>query len=274
MTTQSRKIILPATDLQNSVLNVLDANRLYPTAYTPYGHCPLDALLSLLGFTGELIDPLTGHYHLGNGYRQFNPVLMRFNSPDGPNFSPFGKGGLNSYTYCLGDPVNRVELEGHASSLLMKLWKGFRNRIGVRTPSKFDIQKPAPVHTKMVNPPKSAQQPLLKKPQMSALENAKNFDLNSLSPDELALNYKPNIFDGGTKIKGLNFPIRASNITDPSKKLANLKLAKDNILKRLASDQPDTRERRQLLLDNINNDITQITKQVKLVRNPHPTISI
>ncbi|NUU33944.1 RHS repeat-associated core domain-containing protein [Pseudomonas sp. C2B4] len=110
MTTQSRKTILPATDLQSSVLNVLDANRLYPTAYTPYGHCPLDGLLSLLGFTGELIDPLTGHYHLGNGYRQFNPVLMRFNAPD--DRSPFGKGGLNTYAYCLGDPINKSDPNG------------------------------------------------------------------------------------------------------------------------------------------------------------------
>jgi RHS repeat-associated protein len=142
MPTHSRKTILLATDQQRSVLNALDENRPHPIAYTPYGHRPLESgLFSLLGFNGEQPDPVTGHYHLGNGYRQFNPVLMRFNSPD--SWSPFGRGGLNAYAYCLGDPVNRVELDGH-SSLWIRIWKGFRNRIGVRTPKKFRTTPPVP----------------------------------------------------------------------------------------------------------------------------------
>ncbi|MCZ0999690.1 flagellin [Streptomyces mirabilis] len=68
-------------------------------------------LLSLLGFNGELSDPVTEHYLLGNGYRAFNPVLMRFHSPD--SLSPFDGGGLNPYAYCLGDPINRVDPTGH-----------------------------------------------------------------------------------------------------------------------------------------------------------------
>ena len=68
-------------------------------------------LLSLLGFNGERPDPVTGCYLLGNGYRAFNPVLMRFNSPD--SLSPFGKGGLNAYAYCSGDPVNLSDPSGH-----------------------------------------------------------------------------------------------------------------------------------------------------------------
>ncbi|WP_010202033.1 RHS repeat-associated core domain-containing protein, partial [Pseudomonas amygdali] len=44
-------------------------------------------------------------------YRAFNPVLMRFNSPD--TLSPFGRGGLNAYAYCQGDPVNRSDPDGH-----------------------------------------------------------------------------------------------------------------------------------------------------------------
>ncbi|EJN30669.1 RHS repeat-associated core domain protein-containing protein [Pseudomonas sp. GM78] len=112
MPTQSRKTILLATDQQQSVLNALDANQHHPIAYTPYGHRPMEnGLLSLLGFNGELPDPLTGHYHLGKGYRQFNPVLMRFNSPD--SWSPFGRGGLNAYAYCTGNPINWKDPTGH-----------------------------------------------------------------------------------------------------------------------------------------------------------------
>ncbi|WP_371916326.1 RHS repeat-associated core domain-containing protein [Pseudomonas sp. QTF5] len=116
MPTHSSKTILLATDQQNSVLNALEASRPHPIAYTPYGHRPHQSgLLSLLGFNGELPDPVTGHYHLGNGYRQFNPVLMRFNSPD--SWSPFGEGGLNAYAYCAGDPANRSDPSGHVGWL-------------------------------------------------------------------------------------------------------------------------------------------------------------
>ncbi|MHC8307723.1 RHS repeat-associated core domain-containing protein [Pseudomonas sp. PB3P13] len=103
---------LLATDQQRSAVNVLDASTPRPIAYMPYGHHPsASGLLSLLGFNGERPDPVTGHYLLGNGYRAFNPVLMRFNSPD--SWSPFGEGGLNAYAYCVGDPVNKSDPTGH-----------------------------------------------------------------------------------------------------------------------------------------------------------------
>ncbi len=127
--------LLLASDQQRSVLNALDAARLHPLAYSPYGHrAAQSGLLSLLGFNGERADPVTGHYHLGNGYRQFNPLLMRFNSPDG--WSPFGEGGLNAYGYCEGDPVNRSDPTGHRSNVVMRLLKGIANKFG-RTPSKL-----------------------------------------------------------------------------------------------------------------------------------------
>jgi RHS repeat-associated protein len=103
---------LLATDLQRSPLHTLKKNaQPQPIAYSPYGHrSVVSALLSLSGFNGERQDPVTGHYILGN-YRAFNPVLMRFNSPD--SLSPFGKGGLNAYTYCKGDPINYTDPTGH-----------------------------------------------------------------------------------------------------------------------------------------------------------------
>ncbi|WP_371858278.1 RHS repeat-associated core domain-containing protein [Pseudomonas sp. ERMR1:02] len=106
---------LLATDMQRSVLQTLKANHpRRPIAYTPYGyrHAEND-LTSLLGFNGERLDSVTSNYLLGNGYRAFNPWLMRFNSPD--SLSPFEKGGLNAYTYCLGDPINRLDPNGHLS---------------------------------------------------------------------------------------------------------------------------------------------------------------
>ncbi|NRD73995.1 RHS repeat-associated core domain-containing protein [Shewanella sp. VB17] len=64
-----------------------------------------------LGFNGERQDSATGLYHLGKGYRVYNPALMRFHASD--SMSPFGKGGVNAYAYCLGDPINLKDPSGH-----------------------------------------------------------------------------------------------------------------------------------------------------------------
>jgi RHS repeat-associated protein len=125
---------LLATDQQRSVLQALMANDTQQSiAYSPYGHRPVEnGLLSLLGFNGERPDPVTGSYLLGNGYRAFNPVLMRFNSPD--SLSPFGKGGLNAYAYCEGEPVLGSDPTGRWK--IPNPWKGIKNIFG-RTPRKF-----------------------------------------------------------------------------------------------------------------------------------------
>jgi RHS repeat-associated protein len=116
---------LIATDQMRSVLQMVEVFPLPSFAYSPYGHRhPAIGPQSLLGFNGERLDPNTGFYVLGNGYRAFNSMLMRFISPD--DLSPFGAGGLNSYVYCLGDPVNRRDESGHVSwSLGMRAFTGF-----------------------------------------------------------------------------------------------------------------------------------------------------
>ncbi|PYC16980.1 RHS repeat-associated core domain-containing protein [Pseudomonas mosselii] len=80
--------------------------------YSAYGlnAVPL-ASTPLSRFNGQFLESCSGHYLLGNGYRGYNPILMRFNSPD--SYSPFGTGGLNGFAYCAGDPVNRSDPSGH-----------------------------------------------------------------------------------------------------------------------------------------------------------------
>lgn len=68
-----------------------------------------------IGFNGQRQDPVNGLYHLGNGYRVYNPGLMRFHAAD--SMSPFGKGGINSYAYALGDPINLRDPSGHFAIL-------------------------------------------------------------------------------------------------------------------------------------------------------------
>lgn len=72
------------TDLSTSILEYLSDSGTLRLGYCPYGYSsrPGDP-----AFNGERLDPSTGHYLLGNGYRGFNPTLMRFNSPD--HSSPF-----------------------------------------------------------------------------------------------------------------------------------------------------------------------------------------
>ncbi|WP_339483257.1 MULTISPECIES: RHS repeat-associated core domain-containing protein [unclassified Pseudomonas] len=111
---QSINTRLLTTDEQRSLFNTIDAGSFQSLAYTPYGYLSLERrLMKMLGFKGERPDPVTGHYLLGNGYRAFNPILMRFNSPD--SWSPFGKGGINAYTAFDGDPVNKNDPNGHLS---------------------------------------------------------------------------------------------------------------------------------------------------------------
>jgi RHS repeat-associated protein len=74
---------------------------------------------SLLGFNGERQDTVLGGYHLGNGYRLYNPALRRFTAPD--SMSPFGQGGINPYAYCAGDPINHTDPSGHFDPFVLAI---------------------------------------------------------------------------------------------------------------------------------------------------------
>lgn len=109
---QGENLTLTGTDHNSSLIwseNKTDGATRHN--WSPYGSGnPVDLLP---GFNGERCDPVSGSYHLGNGYRAYNPVLMRFNCPD--SLSPFGEGGINPYAYCAGDPVNFTDPTGHMS---------------------------------------------------------------------------------------------------------------------------------------------------------------
>ncbi|MFT0539225.1 RHS repeat-associated core domain-containing protein [Pseudomonas faucium] len=94
-------------------------------AYTAYGFsAPQQGLASSLGFNGERLNLPAGGYFLGNGYRLYNPQLMRFLSSD--DLSPFGRGGINAYSYCAGDPVNKIDPSGHAPMIFRPFVKFYR----------------------------------------------------------------------------------------------------------------------------------------------------
>ena len=68
------------------------------------------------GYNGMRRDPLTGHYHAGNGYRSYDPTLRRYAQPDW--LSPFGEGGLNDYAHC-PDPIN---LHDPSGAIMLSRW--------------------------------------------------------------------------------------------------------------------------------------------------------
>lgn len=108
-----RNLTITGTDYNNSVVwSEGKTNEMTLHNWSPYGNGNQIDLLP--GFNGERSDPISGSYHLGNGYRTYNPVLMRFNCPDSQ--SPFGDGGINPYAYCTGDPINFTDPSGHMST--------------------------------------------------------------------------------------------------------------------------------------------------------------
>lgn len=105
-------IILSATNQKKTAIFSIAPNVIYPQAYSPYGHrVAAEGSPGLLEFNGERAEPASRNYLLGLGYRSYNPTLMRLHNPD--SWSPFGLGGLNAYSYCLGDPVNYSDPSGH-----------------------------------------------------------------------------------------------------------------------------------------------------------------
>ncbi|KIH84476.1 RHS repeat domain-containing protein [Pseudomonas batumici] len=110
------KTLLLMTNANQSVIAESQQDTLRSAVYSAYGLPSGDTLQSPLAFNGEACDGGTGWYLLGNGYRAYNPQLMRFHSPD--SLSPFDSGGINPYSYCLGNPIAFSDPTGHSVGLV------------------------------------------------------------------------------------------------------------------------------------------------------------
>lgn len=64
-----------------------------------------------IGFNGQPKDFATDLYHLGNGYRVYNPTLGSFHQFDG-EMAPFGDAGINGYRFGANDPINNIDPSG------------------------------------------------------------------------------------------------------------------------------------------------------------------
>ncbi|WJO22302.1 RHS repeat-associated core domain-containing protein [Pseudomonas soli] len=106
---------LLATDMQGSILRAHTKQEPLSLSYATYGFDPHAISDSpQLRFNAEL-RTVAGFYLLGS-YRAYNPILMRFHSPD--RLSPFGAGNINAYAYCSNDPVNYTDASGYMKNPL------------------------------------------------------------------------------------------------------------------------------------------------------------
>lgn len=140
---QSRTVLL-AADNKNSILAEVAGGKPDSIAYSAYGQQSAQQdVATTIGFNGELLEPHLGWYFLGNGYRAYNPTLMRFHSPD--SWSPFGRGGLNAYMYCVGDPVNSSDPTGHMHKSFLSIFK--KSKAVSKAPSTSSVAQLVPPET-------------------------------------------------------------------------------------------------------------------------------
>ncbi|QXF34042.1 hypothetical protein CE143_13460 [Photorhabdus luminescens] len=99
-------LLIGADEMNSPILTLNKEGKSSLLSYSPFGS---SAVPLIVGFTGQMVDDVSGVYHLGE--RQYSPCLFRFTTPD--SWSPFGDGGPNSYAYI--DPINCRDPQGHIS---------------------------------------------------------------------------------------------------------------------------------------------------------------
>ena len=241
---------LLVTDEKNTVFHIVNTAGDAPLSYLPYGYTsPLSSRLPLVGFNGEPLEVLTKSYPLGNGYRIYNPILMRFYAPD--ELSPFAAGGLNPYMYCQGDPVGKIDPSGQVPIVLKpfnSFYKGIKNLFFGRVP-KSKRPQPTPQQSRKKSLTETARDqqgnstnPLIQniarnerrqllEQQASDLNDFKNYDLKSVPAEifESRLNIfnrrKDRIKDLTTKY-GLE-PVRRPPLNSYTDRLSPTPTARD-----------------------------------------------
>jgi RHS repeat-associated protein len=124
------RVVLLVTDRSQSIIGEIVDGQIKTIGYSAYGEQSAQQKVETrLGFNGQLREADIGWYLLGNGYRAYNPRLMRFHSPD--SLSPFGKGGLNAYMYCGGEPVMNSDPTGHLRIKLANPVRALPQRVSV-----------------------------------------------------------------------------------------------------------------------------------------------
>ena len=258
---QAGTTTLLATDEQTSVLHSISPAQSAPHAYSPYGHHPVaNGLLSVLGFNGERPDPITGHYLLGQGYRAFNPVLMRFNSPD--SFSPFGDGGINAYAYCAGDPINSSDPDGHVSlrslgRALRRFFSGRSQKTEVNIAKNPSTKSEKSLKTLAIQtppPPNNTASAIDSKRQLKKLLTQIDKETSKLYKKQGELSQV------NAKLSTLDYQYKKTrNMANPAKKLAeetNINYDRTQLL----SNKTD-------IETHIESIEKQITKYIKMIRN-------
>ena len=117
---QPRNIRIFKVDDANSVIGTLTGEKQGLLAYSPYGYLTPAKRVALIGFNGQWQDPVSLAYLLGNGHRQLHTHIGRFGIAD--TLSPFGKGEVNAYAYCAGDPINREDSSGRWFGRIRKIF--------------------------------------------------------------------------------------------------------------------------------------------------------
>jgi RHS repeat-associated protein len=127
--TRKTIIYLAITDSGLSKLGNISGAARRTLRYGPFGYLHREEPQSGIGFNGQWLERKATRYLLGNGTRAYSPNLMRFSSPD--TLSPFGAGGMGSYSYCLADPINLFDPSGRVPALiaLRRLWERSTNSV-------------------------------------------------------------------------------------------------------------------------------------------------
>ena len=135
----ANNFMLLICDWRNSVTGST-SSKSHSSAYDTFGFNPQSHPYGCR-FNGQYQPPHSADYLLGNGYRAYLTRLRKFITPD--HWSPFGRGGLNAYAYCAGDPVNFTDPSGHiplgmlAGKIKPTHHKQLRNLLANKFPQEF-----------------------------------------------------------------------------------------------------------------------------------------